>query len=155
MKMIRSRILFAGLLGLGLSVTLLIQPAQSSMVAQRPSFPTPRVSALSFGGVWSGIYQFVGGNGKVQLYVNPAGILYGSFASDHGLQFAQISGQHRANKFHMILTPPPVISEQSGSQTPKVIDATANWDNPPTEFMLSDEGTGHPHIYRFKRVKQN
>jgi len=91
MKILGSRILLAGLLVLGLSATL--QPRQSFLTTQQSAPQSSKKSMLSFQGVWVGRYRFAGGNGQVQMYINGVGDLFGSFASDDGFRFAQISGK--------------------------------------------------------------
>lgn len=155
MNILSSRILFAGLLMLGLSATLLMQPAQSFLTAQQSAPQTSKTSGLPFQGVWVGTYRFVGGDGQVQMYVNPAGDLFGSFASNDGFQFAQISGKHRGNAFHIVFTPPSGMSNQPSGSISKVVDATAKWENGSDRFSVAGEAVGHPYSYTFKRLKQN
>ncbi len=109
MKILSSRMLLTGLLVLGVSATLLMQPAQSLMAQQSAPQPS-KTFVLPFPGVWSGTYRYVGGNGQVLLYISAAGGLFGSFASDDGLQFAQISGDHRSNACLTRMTPKQVRS---------------------------------------------
>jgi hypothetical protein len=85
------------------------------------------------------------------MYINPAGDMFG-IASDDGFQFAQISGQHRGNAFHIVLTPPPGLSQLA---TSRVVDATARSENGSEQFRVSGEAVGHPYSYTFKRLKQN
>lgn len=150
MNTLSSRILFAGLLVVGLSAKL--QPRQSFLAAQQPAPQSSKTSVPSFSGSWVGRYSFVGENGQVQMYINPAGDLFGSFASDDGFQFAQISGNHRGNTFHIVLTPSPGLSQLA---TSKVVNATARWENGSGRFIISGEAVGHPYSYTFKRLKQN
>ncbi len=150
MKILSSKILFAGLLVLGLYATL--QHQQSFLTAQQSAPQSSKKSLLSFQGTWVGRYRFVGGNGQVQMYINPAGDLFGSFASDDGLRFAQISGNHRGNTFHIVLTPSPGSSQVTPS---RVVDATARWENGSERFIIAGGAVEHPYSYTFKRLEQN
>ena len=100
-----------------------------------------------FAGVWVGTYQFVGGGGQLQMYINPLGDLFGSLASDDGLHFAQISGKHRNYAFNIIFTPPSGISAQSGDS---VIDANVKWQSNPERFTLSSEASLHLSLQTFE-----
>ncbi len=150
MNTLSSRILFAGLLVVGLSAKL--QPKQSFLTAQKSTPQSSKTSGPSFSGSWIARYRSVGEKGQIQMYINPAGNLFGSFASDDGLQFAQISGNHRGNTFHIVLTPSPGVSQLA---TSKVVDAKARWENGSGRFIISGEAVGHPYSYTFKRLKQN
>lgn len=150
MNILGSRIVFAGLIVLGLSATL--QSRQLFLTGQQSAPQSSKKSLLSFQGVWVGRYRFVGSNGQVQMYINRAGDLFGSFASDDGFRFAQISGKHRDNTFHIVLTPPPGVSQLP---TSRVVDATARWENGSERFIISGEAVGHPYSYTFKRLKLN
>lgn len=149
MNILSSRILLAGLLVLGLSA---LQPRHSFLAAQQSTPQSSQTSLHSLEGVWVGRYRFAGGNGQVQMYINGAGDLFGSFASDDGLRFAQISGKHHGDTFHIIFTPPPGLSEAA---TSKVIDATVRWENGSKRFIISGGGVAHPYRYTFKRLQQN
>lgn len=151
MKILSPRIFLAGLLVLGLIATLLMQPAQSFPNAQQSTPQSSNIFVPPFAGVWVGTYQFVGGGGQLQLYINPSGDLFGSLASDDGLHFAQISGKHRNYAFHIVFTPPSGISAQSGDSG---VDASAKWQGNPERFTVSSEAVGHPYTYSFKRLKQ-
>jgi len=94
--------------------------------------------------------SLLGGDGQVQLYINPAGNLFGSVASNDGSKFSQISGKHRNYAFHIVFTPPPGISGQSGNS---VVDASAEWQSNPERFTVSGEAVGHPYSYTFKRLR--
>lgn len=150
MNTLSSRILFAGLLVVGLSAKL--QPRKSFLTAQQPAPQSSKTSVPSFSGSWVARYRSVSENGQVQMYINPAGDLFGSFASDDGFQFAQISGNHRGNTFHIVLTPSPGLSQLA---TSKVVNATTRWENGSGRFIISGEAVGHPYSYTFKRLKQN
>jgi len=152
MKILSSRTLLGGLLVLGSIATLLMQPAQSFPTAQQSAPQSSKVFVPPFTGVWVGTYQFVGGGGQLQMYINPSGDLFGSLASDDGLHFAQISGKHRNYAFHIVFTPPSGISTQPGDS---VVDENAKWQNNPERFTVSGEAVGHPYTYSFKRLKQN
>lgn len=77
------------------------------------------------------------------MYINPAGDMF-DIASDDGFQFAQISGQHRGNAFHLVLTPPLGLSQLA---TSRVFDATARSKNGLEQFSVSGKAVGHPYSY--------
>lgn len=154
MKIRNLRMLLAGLLLSGLTATLLIQPAHSVPTAQQAA-PKPSTNyVLPYRGVWVGTYTNVGSQGQVQMYIDPSGQLYGSLQSKEGEHFAQISGYHRGNVFHMVFTPPPGAINQFGNPTPIEVDATAQWDGSPSRFVIhSMTRTGHSQNYTFERLK--
>lgn len=158
MKILSSRILFAGLLMLGLSATLLMQPAQSFLTAQQPVPRSSETVADPFQGVWVGKYQFIAGDGQIQLYINPAGNLYGNYVSNDGAQFAQISGEHRGNAFHIVFTPPPGTSIHNvadGGHDSRVLDATSNFEGSDQFTISGDTPVGHSYNYTFTRMTQD
>lgn len=154
MKILSSRILLAGLLVLTLAATMM-QPAQSFLTAQQSSPSSPQ-RYFPFQGAWGGTYG-IPDNGQVLMYINAAGELFGSLASDDGLSFAQISGQQRNNTFHIVFTASSGIFDQNGhsSTEPTEIDATARWENSPNRFTVSGQGASHPYRYTFERLQQN
>lgn len=86
MKILNSKLLFAGLTVLALHTMLQMQPARSWLTARQSASQQVR----PFQGVWSGAYRFIGGNSQIQMYIDLAGNLFGSFASARGFRFAQI-----------------------------------------------------------------
>ena len=153
MKILSSRHLFSGLLVL--MVTLLMQPAQSFLTSQQPPTPPAKTIVFAFPGVWAGTYPF--SDGQVLMYINSAGNLFGSLASNSGSYFAQMSGKHRGNAFHLVFTAPPGTIDQYGhsSSEPVEADATARWEDNQDEFTMSYETTAHhAMVYTFKRLKQ-
>ena len=124
-----------------------MQPAQPFSTAQQSTPQSSNIFVPPFAGVWVGTYQFVGGGGQLQMYINPLGDLFGSLASDDGLHFAQISGKHRNYAFNIIFTPPSGISAQSGDS---VIDANVKWQSNPERFTLSSEASLHLSLQTFE-----
>lgn len=156
MKIRSSGMILTGLLLSGLTATLLIQPAHSVPIAQQAA-PKPSTNyVLFYRGVWVGTYTNVGSQGQVQMYIDPSGKLYGSLEAKDGENFAQISGYHRGNAFHMVFTPPPGAINQFGNPSPIEVDATAKWDSSPRRFVINSmTRTGHSQNYTFERLKQD
>ena len=149
--------LLAGLLLSGLTATLLIQPADSAPIAQ-PAAPNSSTNILLFyRGVWAGTYATVGSQGQVQMYIDPSEQLHGSLTSNDGQHFAQISGSHRGNEFHLVFTPPTEVTNQFGDSSPVEVNATAKWEKSNSGsdrlVMITRTSTGHTQRYEFERVK--
>ncbi|PSB26291.1 hypothetical protein [Chlorogloea sp. CCALA 695] len=85
MKILNSKLLFAGLTVLALHTMLQMQPARSWLTARQSAS-----QLRPFQRVWFGAYRFIGGNSQIQMYIDLAGNLFGSFASARGFRFAQI-----------------------------------------------------------------
>ncbi|HEY9603182.1 MAG TPA: hypothetical protein V6C85_16325 [Allocoleopsis sp.] len=152
-----SKTLLIGLLLSGLTTTVLIQPAGSAPTAQ-PATPNPSNNVVLFyHGVWTGTYATVGSQGRVQLYIDPSEQLHGSLASNDGQHFAQISGDHRGNEFHLVFTPPAGVTNQFGDPSPVEVDATAKWEKLASGsariVLITRTRTGHTQRYEFERVK--
>jgi hypothetical protein len=156
MKIRSSRMILTGLLLSGLTATGFSQPAHSAPTAQQAAPNSSTNYVLFYRGAWVGTYAYVGSQGQVQMYVDGSGKLYGSLQSKDGEDFAQISGYHRGNAFHMVFTPPPGAINQFGNPSPIQIDATAKWEDSPSRLVIySTTRTGHPQNYTFERLKQN
>lgn len=156
MKMQSSKILLIGLLLSGLTPTVLIQPAGSVPTAQAGT-PNPSHNIVFFyRGVWTGTYETVGSQGRVQMYIDPSEQLHGSLVSNDGQHFAQISGNHRGNEFHLVFTPPAGVTNQFGDSSPVEVDATAQWERSDSGaariVMITRTRTGHTQRYEFERV---
>ena len=150
---IRSSIILAGLLLSGLTATVLIQPAQSVPIAQQPASNSNNI-VLFYRGVWTGTYATVGSQGQVQMYIDPSEKLHGSLASNDGQHFAEISGYHRGNQFHIVFTSVAGVTNQFGDPSPVEVDATAKWEGSPGRFVIvTRTRTGHTQRYEFERVK--
>ena len=122
---IQSSMLLTGLLLSSLTATLPIQPANSVPIAQQAAPNPSNKVVLFYRGVWVGTYANVGSQGQVQMYIDPSEQLHGSLASNDGQHFAQITGYHRGNEFHLVFTPPAGVTNQSGNPSPVEVDVTA------------------------------
>lgn len=157
MKIQSLKIILTGLLLSILPSILLIQPARSEVVIAQQIAPNPENNiVLFYRGVWVGTYANVGSQGRVQMYIDPSEQLHGSLVSNDGEDFAQISGYHRGNEFHMVFTPPPGARNQFGEEKRVEVDATAKWDGSPGRLLISTRtSTGHTQRYEFERAKVN
>lgn len=146
MKLQHTKLVLAGVLMMG-CLGLLPQPSLS----QPSGSAQPTTSKDSYRGSWTGRLQYVGFQGQMLLFVDGAGKLYGSFESDDGDRFAQISGTHSGNAFHLTFTPTPGSSYLGDGSEPYTVNATATWDGG-NRFILGVPGsTGHPQSYIFER----
>jgi hypothetical protein len=137
--------LIVGSMGLLKAQPLLAQPSRPNQPNSSQDFILP------YKGSWTGKLQYVGFQGQMLLYIDPSGDLYGSFESNDGSKFAQISGNHQGNAFHMVFTPPPSSSYQGEGSEPYTVDATAKLESL-NHFVISVPGqTGHPQSYIFDR----
>lgn len=153
MKSRNSGIILTGLLLSGLTATALIQPAQSVPIAQQPTPNSSNNIVLFYRGVWTGTYATVGSQGQVQMYIDPSEKLHGSLASNDGQHFAQISGYHNGNQFHIVFTPLAGVTNQFGDSSPVEVDATAKYEGSPGRFVIvTRTSTGHTQRYEFERV---
>jgi hypothetical protein len=91
--------------------------------------------------------------GQMLVFIDPRGKVYGSLKSNDGENYAQISGYHRGNTFHLIFTPPPSSLNQFGSDNPDTVDATAQWEQGVSRFVIqASTRTGHSQLYTFERL---
>lgn len=150
MKTQTAQLFIAGMLMVGSIGLLRSQPILSQ--PSRPSSPNASQGfILPYKGSWTGTLQYVGFQGQMLLYIDPSGDLYGSFESNDGNKFAQISGNHRGNAFHMVFTPPPSSSYLGEGSKPYTLDATAKLESL-NRFVISVPGrTGHTQSYVFER----
>jgi len=151
---LKSSMLLTGLLLSSLTATSGIQPADAVPIAQQAA-PNPSNNVVLFyRGVWTGKYANVGSQGQVQMYIDPSEQLHGSLASDDGQHFAQITGYHQGNEFHIVFTSPAGVTNQLGNPSPIEVDATAKWEDSPGRFVITTQTrTGHTQRYEFERVK--
>lgn len=154
MKIRISRMILLGLLLSGLAAPSFMQPADSVPIAQQAA-PNPANNiVLFYRGVWTGTYATVGSQGQVQMYIDPSEKLHGSLASNDGQHFAQISGDHRGNEFHIVFTPLVGVTNQFGDQSPVEVNATAKYEGSPGRFVIvTRTRTGHTQRYEFERVQ--
>ncbi|MBN3877303.1 hypothetical protein [Nostoc sp. JL23] len=147
MKVQHTKLVLAGLLIMG-CIGLL----RSLPVLSQPSTPTQSTAIReTYQGSWTGRLQYVGFQGQMLLFIDKSGKLYGSFESDDGDRFAQISGTHRGNAFHLTFTPTPDSSYLGNSSEPYIVNAIATWKGG-NRFILGVPGsTGHPQSYIFER----
>lgn len=129
-------------------------------IAQQAASPISKNSVsnpnLWYGGVWVGTYENVGSQGQVQLDISPNGQVYGSLESKDGENFAQISGYHHGDQFHLVFTPPPGAINQFGSSTPYEVNATVKRDSNENRFVGTGmTKTGHSQSYTFGRLRQD
>ncbi len=134
---------------------LLSQPGIS--LPADPIPPAARPAAFSYQGSWTGTFQTVGSQGQMLVFIDASGNLYGSLASGDGGNFAQISGHHRGNTFHLIITPPPGAINPRGGSTPYTVDAVAqpNQSDANRFVVTAPTGTGHFQSYSFERSSSN
>jgi hypothetical protein len=151
MKTLTTKRLIAGILTIGMMGVLLEKPLGALPVSQAQ--PTPSVDGqLPYRGSWTGSFRTVGSMGQLLVFIDPSGKLYGSLKSNDGENFAQISGYHRGNTFHMIFTPPPSSVNQKGIASPYTVDATAKWEQGMSRFVIeAPTRTGHWQSYTFER----
>ena len=152
MKLQHLKLVLAGVLMMGGFGLLRSQPtlAQPSGSAQSTAIKN------SYQGSWTGQLEYVGFQGQILLFIDKSGKLYGSFESDDGDRFAQISGTHRGNVFHLTFTPTPGSSYvgDSSSSKPYTVNATAEWEGG-NRFSFGVPGsTGHSQSYIFERKQQ-
>jgi hypothetical protein len=156
MKIQGAKLILFGLLLSGLTATVFMQPA-SVAIAQQSAPNSSNNTVLFYRGVWTGTYANVGSQGKVQMYIDPSEELHGSLASNDGQDFAQISGYHRGNEFHIVFTPPVGVRNQFGGRSPVTVDATATWkqsQNGTACLRLNAKTrTGHTQEYDLERVQ--
>jgi hypothetical protein len=152
MKTLTTKRLIAGIFTIGLIGLLRSQPLGALGVSQAQPNPS-RDSVLSYRGSWTGTFRTVGSMGQMLVFIDPRGKVYGSLKSNDGENFAQISGYHRGNTFHLIFTPPPSSLNQFGSANPDTVDATAQWEQGVSRFVIqAPTRTGHSQLYRFERL---
>lgn len=152
MKTLTTKRLIAGIFTIGLMGLLRAQPLGALPVSQAQPNPL-RDSVLSYRGSWTGSFRTVGSMGQMLVFIDPSGKLYGSLKSNDGENFAQISGYHRGDTFHMIFTPPPSSVNQFGTASPYTVDATAKWEQGVSRFVLeAPTRTGHSQLYTFERL---
>jgi hypothetical protein len=144
-KITVSGLLLIGIIGLLQPQLMLSQPRRAN---QSKAF---KGIMLPYKGSWTGTLQYVGFQGQMLLYIDLSGRLYGSFESNDGSRFAQISGDHSGNLFHLIFTPPPGSSYMGEGSEPYNVNATAKLEGM-NRFAISVPGqTGHPQSYTFER----
>lgn len=154
MKTLTTKRLIAGILTLGMMGLLPAQPIGALQVSQAGANSSGN-SVLSYRGSWTGTFRTVGSMGQMLVFIDPSGQLYGSLKSNDGENFAQISGYHRGNTFHMIFTPPPSSVNQFGTASPYTVDATAKWEQGVSRFVIeAPTRTGHSQLYRFERLSE-
>lgn len=150
MRIRATRSLMAGLLAIG-TIGLLRSPL---LLAFPVSQTQPNVSHDdgTYQGSWIGTFRTVGSQGQMLVFIDLSGNLYGSLESNDGENFAQISGHHRNNTFHIIFTPPPGSLNQFGTSESYTVDATATWEPEMHQFVISaPTRTGHSQLYTFER----
>jgi hypothetical protein len=141
-KLVLAGVLIIGCIGLLRSPPILAQPS-------RPNQSTAIRNLYQ--GSWIGKLQYVGFQGQMLLFIDASGKLYGSFESDDGSRFAQISGTHRGSAFHLTFTPTPGSSYLGDSSEPYTVNANAKWEGV-NRFVVGVPGsTGHPQSYIFER----
>jgi hypothetical protein len=152
MKTLTTKRSIAFILTIGMMGVLLEQPLGALPISQAQ--PNPSVDGqLPYRGSWTGSFRTVGSMGQLLVFIDPRGKLYGSLKSDDGENFAQISGYHRGNTFHMIFTPPPSSVNQFGTASPYTVDATAKWEQGMSRFVIeAPTRTGHWQLYTFERL---
>ena len=151
MKMQTLKLFIAGMLITGSIELLQSQPLLSVPSQSNQPNTADKNFILPYKGSWTGKLQYVGFQGQMLLYIDPSGDLYGSFESNTGSKFAQISGDHRGNAFHMVFTPPPGSSFYGKDAEPYTFDASAKLVSL-NRFVISVPGhTGHPQSYIFDR----
>lgn len=129
-------------------------------VRSQPIFAQPSRSAPSttirnlYYGSWTGKLQYVGFQGQMLLFIDASNKLYGSFESDDGNKFAQISGTHSGNAFHLTFTPAPGTSYAGDRSEPYTVDATAKWKGVDRFVVEVPGSTDHPQYYIFERKTQ-
>lgn len=135
-----------------ISVVGLLQPQPMRSQSLRPNQPTaPKSHVLCYQGSWTGTLQYVGFQGQMLLYIDPAGRSSGSFLENEGNRFAQISGYHSGNMFYVVFTPPLGSNYMSEGTEPYTINAIAKIDGV-NRFEFGVPGhTGHPQSYTFER----
>lgn len=141
-----SIVLLTALLAIG-AVELSAPP---HVVAQPAPDPASSRIVLLHRGSWEGTFRTVGSRGRMLVYIDPEGNLYGSLRSDEGEGFAQISGQHQGNNFRMVFTPPLGRVTQEGSSTAEEIDGIARWQGL-GRFVVTATVNGHVQEYVFER----
>lgn len=147
MKLRRTKLILVGVLMMGWVGVLRSQP-----VLSQPSNPAQSTAIRdTYQGSWTGRLQYVGFQGQMLLFMDRSSNLFGSFESDDGERFAQISGTHRGNAFHLTFTPTPGSSYFGDSSEPYTVDVTARLEGG-NRFVLEVPGsTGHPQSYIFER----
>jgi hypothetical protein len=152
MKTLTTKRLIAGIFTIGMMGLLLEQPLGALPINQAQTNPSVD-DVLPYRGSWTGTFRTVGSKGQLLVFIDPWGKLYGSLKSDEGENFAQISGYHRGNTFHMTFTPPPSSVNQFGTASPYTVDATAKWEQGVSRFVISSTTrTGHSQLYTFERL---
>lgn len=151
MKMQTTKIFLAAMLMMGSVGLLQLQP-----ILSQPSRPDQLTAAKdTYQGSWKGTLEFVGSQGQILLFIDCAGKLYGSYESYDGKQFVQISGFHRGNVFHMILTTPPSSTGVGGSASePYTFDATVKWEGANRFGFVDPAPIGHVQSYTFERKEK-
>ena len=147
MKLQHTKLVLAGVLMMEWIGLLRSQP-----VLSQPSRPAQSTTIRdTYQGSWTGRLQYVGFQGQMLLFMDRSGKLYGSFESDDGDRFAQISGTHRGNTFHLTFTPTPGSSYLGDSSEPYTVNATAKWEGGNRFTLVVLGSTGHPQSYDFDR----
>jgi hypothetical protein len=147
MKLQRAKLFLAGVLmisGIGLlrSQPIVAQPSRSA--------PSTTIRNLYYGS-WTGKLQYVGFQGQMLLFIDASNRLYGSFESNDGNKFAQISGTHSGDAFRFTFTPALGTSYLGDSSEPYTVDATAKWKGVDRFVVEVPGSTGHPQYYIFDR----
>ncbi len=145
----RTKLFLTGILLLGTVGLLKTQSTFSLPTSQAQ----PKVSENDLypyhRGSWTGNLQQVGSQGLILLFIDSAGKLHGSYESKDGLHFAQISGHHRGNDFHMAFKAPPGALTQARAP----LNATAKWEGVNRFYLYDSSKTGHASTYMFERPR--
>ncbi|MFL9458309.1 hypothetical protein AB0758_45740 [Tolypothrix bouteillei VB521301_2] len=152
MKIQTTKQLIAGMLTIGTIGLLQLHPLFALPVSQAQPNPSNKY-VVPFSGSWTGTFRTVGSQGQMLVFIDTSGKLYGSLKSNDGDNFAQISGYHRGDTFHMIFTPPPGSLNQFGTSDPYTVNASAEWERGMRRFTISaPTRTGHSQLYAFGRI---